>query len=166
MALREIRQMGDSVLTKECKPIKEMSSRLKTLIMDMIDTMYEAEGVGLAAPQVGILKRVVVVDIGDEDPKAPYILINPELLEADGEQTDYEGCLSLPGKFGKVTRPDHVKVRCQNLDMETVEYEAQGFLARAFCHEIDHLGGHMFVEKVEGDLVDAADFQNEDDEEE
>ena len=114
----------------------------------MLDTMYEAMGVGLAAPQVGILKRIVVIDVGD----GPIILINPEIIEKSGEQTGDEGCLSVPGMSGQVTRPDHVKVKALNEDMEEVVYEGEGLLARAFCHELDHLDGHMYTELVEGEL--------------
>ena len=151
MAIRKIREVGDDVLTKKCKEVKEMTPRTHILIEDMLDTMYEAFGVGLAAPQVGILKRIAVVDIGD----GPYVLINPEIIETDGTQTGDEGCLSLPGKAGCVTRPNYVKVKCLNEDMEEVVYEGEELLARAFCHEIDHLDGHMYVEKVEGELHDA-----------
>ncbi len=151
MAIRNIRIMGDEVLTKECKPVKEMTPKLKTLIGDMFDTMYKANGVGLAAPQVGILKQVLVVDIS-QDCNEPIVLINPEIIEQSGEQTGEEGCLSLPGKSGQVTRPDHVIVRAFNENMEQVEIEATELLARAFCHEIDHLHGKMYVEKVEGEL--------------
>ena len=116
----------------------------------MLDTMYEAMGVGLAAPQVGILKRIVVIDVGE----GPIILINPEILETSGEQTGEEGCLSVPGKSGQVTRPDYVKVRALNEEMEETELEGTGLLARAFCHEIDHLDGKMYVDLVEGELHD------------
>lgn len=150
MAIRTIREMGDSVLEKRCKEVKEMTPRTAMLIEDMLDTMYEAFGVGLAAPQVGILKRIAVVDIGE----GPYVLINPEIVEVSGSQTGEEGCLSLPGKAGQVTRPNYVKVRCLNEEMEEVIYEGEELLARAFCHEIDHLDGHMYVEKVEGELHD------------
>lgn len=150
MAIRTIRVMGDSVLEKRCKEVKEMTPRTAMLIDDMLDTMYEEFGVGLAAPQVGVLKRIAVVDIGD----GPYVMINPEIIESAGSQTGDEGCLSLPGKAGQVTRPNYVKVRCLNEEMEEVIYEGEELLARAFCHEIDHLDGHMYVEKVEGELHD------------
>jgi peptide deformylase len=117
----------------------------------MFDTMYEANGVGLAAPQVGVLKRIVVVDVTGED---PIVLINPRILESSGEQTGGEGCLSVPGKSGTVTRPNYVKVLAYDRDMKPVELEGTELLARAFCHEIDHLDGHLYVEKVEGELVD------------
>ena len=127
-----------------------MTIRTKILIQDMLDTMYEALGVGLAAPQVGVLKRIVVIDVGE----GPIVLINPEILETSGEQTGEEGCLSVPGKSGQVTRPDYVKVRALNEDMEEIELEGTGLLARAFCHEIDHLDGKMYVDLVEGELHD------------
>lgn len=150
MAIRQVREMGDDILRKQSKPLTKMTLRTKILIKDMLDTMYEANGVGLAAPQVGILKQVVVVDVGE----GPYVLINPEIIEASGEQTGDEGCLSLPGKAGKVTRPNYVKVRCLNEDMEEVEYEGEELLARAFCHEIDHLKGILYADLVEGGLHD------------
>lgn len=150
MAIRKIRELGDEVLTKKCKEVTKMTLRTKVLINDMLDTMYEAMGVGLAAPQVGILKRIVVIDVGE----GPIILINPEILETSGEQTGEEGCLSVPGKSGLVTRPNHVKVKALNEDMEEIELEGEGLLARAFCHEIDHLDGKMYVRLVEGELHD------------
>lgn len=150
MATRKIREIGDEVLTKPCKEVTKMNLRTKILISDMLDTMYEAMGVGLAAPQVGILKRIVVIDVGE----GPIVLINPEIIETSGEQTGEEGCLSLPGKWGIVTRPNYVKVRALNEEMEEVELEGEGLLARAFCHEIDHLAGHMYVERVEDGLHD------------
>ena len=150
MALRQIRIQGDAVLEKKCREITEMTPRIKELIGDMLDTMYEAMGVGLAAPQVGILKRIVVIDIGE----GPIVLINPVILETSGEQTGEEGCLSLPGKAGIVTRPNYAKVKALNEDMEEVILEGEGLLARAFCHEIDHLDGHMYTELVEGQLHD------------
>ena len=148
MALSTIRLEGDPVLTKISRPVDKMTPRIQDLITDMLDTMYEAMGVGLAAPQVGILKRIVVIDVGD----GPIILINPEIIEKSGEQTGDEGCLSVPGMSGQVTRPDHVKVKALNEDMEEVVYEGEGLLARAFCHELDHLDGHMYTELVEGEL--------------
>ena len=148
MALRTIRVEGDPVLTKISRPVDKMTPRIQDLITDMLDTMYEAMGVGLAAPQVGILKRIVIIDVGD----GPIILINPEIIEKSGEQTGDEGCLSVPGMSGQVTRPDHVKVKALNEDMEEVVYEGEGLLARAFCHELDHLDGHMYTELVEGEL--------------
>ena len=148
MALRTIRKQGDPILTKKCRPIKEMTPKIRELIFDMMETMYDAYGVGLAAPQVGILKRLVVIDVGD----GPIVLINPEIIEADGEQTGDEGCLSVPGMAGQVTRPNYVKVRALDQNMEEVELEGTELLARAFCHELDHLDGKMYTELVEGDL--------------
>ena len=150
MATRKIREIGDEVLTKPCKEVTKITLRTKVLINDMLDTMYEALGVGLAAPQVGVLKRIVVIDVGE----GPIVLINPEIIETSGEQSGEEGCLSVPGKSGLVTRPDYVKVRALNEDMEEIELEGEGLLARAFCHEIDHLDGKMYVDLVEGELHD------------
>ena len=157
MAVREIRVQGDEVLGKVCKEVKEMTPRTKVLIEDMIETMYEAMGVGLAAPQVGVLKRIVVIDVGE----GPIVLINPEIIETSGEQTGGEGCLSVPGKAGQVTRPNYVKVKALNENMEEVIYEGEELLARAFCHEIDHLDGHLYVEKVEGEHYDTANGDGE-----
>lgn len=150
MAIRNIRIMGDSVLTKTCREITEVTPRISVLINDMFDTMYESMGVGLAANQVGILRRVVVIDCGDD----PHVLINPVILETSGEQTGEEGCLSLPGQMGIVTRPDYVKVKAFDEEMQEFILEGEGLLARAICHECEHLDGHMFVEKVEGELHD------------
>ena len=150
MATRKIREIGDEVLTKPCKEVTKITLRTKVLINDMLDTMYEALGVGLAAPQVGVLKRIVVIDVGE----GPIVLINPEIIETSGEQSGEEGCLSVPGKSGLVTRPDYVKVRALNEAMEEIELEGEGLLARAFCHEIDHLDGKMYVDLVEGELHD------------
>ncbi len=151
MAIRTIREMGDAVLEKPCKEVKEMTERTSQLIDDMIETLYDANGVGLAAPQVGILKRIVVIDTTGED---LLVLINPRIIESDGEQTGYEGCLSIPGKSGMVTRPNYVKVAALDRNMNPIELEGTELLARAFCHELDHLDGHLYVEKVQGHLVD------------
>lgn len=148
MALRTIRIQGDPVLEKKCREITEMTPKIKKLIDDMLETMYDAMGVGLAAPQVGILKRLVVIDIGE----GPIVMINPVIIETAGEQTGDEGCLSLPGKAGCVTRPNYVKARFLGEDMEEYEIEGEELLARAICHELDHLDGHMYTEKVEGPL--------------
>ncbi len=148
MAIRTIRIQGDEVLTKKSRPVKEMTPRLKELIVDMLDTMYEANGVGLAAPQVGILRRIVTIDVGE----GPIVLVNPEIIETEGEQTGDEGCLSVPGMSGQVTRPNYVKVKALDMDMNEVEYEGEELLARAFCHEIDHLDGKMYTDLVEGEL--------------
>lgn len=150
MAIRTIREMGDDVLTKVCKEVPKMTLRTRILIEDMLDTMYQAAGVGLAAPQVGILKRIVVIDVGE----GPIVMINPEILETSGEQTGEEGCLSVPGKAGVVTRPNYVKARALNENMEEYIIEGEELLARAICHELDHLDGHLYVEKVEGELYD------------
>lgn len=160
MAIRNIRKMGDRVLEKNCRPVEEMTPRLEELIRDMLDTMYDKMGVGLAAPQVGILKRIVVIDV--EDGHGPYVLINPQILETSGEQTGEEGCLSLPGKYGQVTRPNYVKAQAQGMDMKPFILEGEGLLARAICHECDHLDGKMFVSLVEGELRDAgSDYEEE-----
>ena len=148
MALRTIRVQGDSVLTKKSRTVDKMTPRIGELITDMLDTMYDAMGVGLAAPQVGILKRIVVIDVGE----GPIVPINPEILETSGEQTGDEGCLSVPGMAGQVTRPNYVKVKALDVNMEEQIYEGEGLLARAFCHEIDHLDGKMYTELVEGEL--------------
>ncbi|CUX39192.1 peptide deformylase [Clostridium sp. C105KSO13] len=158
MAIREVREIGDEILTKKSKEVTKMTLRTKILINDMLDTLYEKRGVGLAAPQVGVLKRIVVIDVGE----GPIVLVNPEILETSGEQTGEEGCLSVPGKWGIVTRPNYVKVRAMNEDMEEFEIEGEGLLARAFCHETDHLNGEMYVDRVEDGLHDV---QYEEDEE-
>ncbi len=160
MAIRRIRIQGDSVLTKTAKEIPEVTGRIRTLAEDMLETMYDAEGVGLAAPQVGILKRIVVIDVSEER-NQPVVLINPVIVEAQGEQTGYEGCLSVPGKSGLVTRPMHVRVKARNLDFEEVELEADEFFARAVCHELDHLDGCLYVSKVEGELIDPTTLEEE-----
>lgn len=162
MALRKVRVMGDEVLRKKCKEIKEVNDRIRVLIDDMFDTMYEENGVGLAAPQVGILKRIVVIDVGEE----PLVFINPVILETSGEQTGDEGCLSLPGKSGVVTRPNYVKVRAFDEEMNEFELEGTELLARAICHECDHLDGILYVDKVEGELKSAQYEEYEDFEEE
>jgi len=149
MAIRNIREIGDEILNKTCLEVKEMTPRVQNLIEDMIDTMYEANGVGLAAPQVGILKRIVVIDVGE----GPIVMINPKILETSGEQTGPEGCLSVPGKSGTVTRPNYVKATALDAEMNAYEIEGTELLARAICHELDHLDGHLYVEKVEGELT-------------
>ncbi|MCR1843174.1 peptide deformylase [Murimonas intestini] len=157
MAIRKIRIMGDGVLTKKCKEVKEVTPRIRQLIDDMIETMYEEMGVGLAAPQVGVLKRIVVIDVGE----GPIIMINPEIIETSGEQCGSEGCLSLPGKMGQVTRPNYVKAKAYNEEMEEIIVEGEELLARAICHECEHLDGIMFVEHVEGELYDVAPAEEE-----
>lgn len=153
MAIRNIRVLGengDEVLRKTAKEITEITPRIEELIEDMFDTMYEAAGVGLAAPQVGIRKRLVVIDVDDN----PYVLINPVILETDGEQVGPEGCLSVPGKSGIVNRPNYAKVKAFNENMEEYIIEGTELLARCLCHEIDHLNGVMYVDKVEGELAE------------
>lgn len=150
MALRTIRTEGDPVLSKISRPVAEMTPKIRTLVEDMLDTMYDACGVGLAAPQVGILKRIVVIDVGE----GPLVLINPVITQTSGEQTGEEGCLSLPGKSGVVTRPNLVTVKAWNENMEEITVTGEGLLARAICHECDHLEGIMYVEHVEGEIHD------------
>ena len=150
MAIRQIRVLGDDVLRKKCKEVKEMTPRMHTLVEDMYDTMYEAMGVGLAAPQVGILKRIVVIDTGEEG--ECVTLVNPVITLKEGEQVGEEGCLSLPGKVAVVKRPDHVICEAFDEDMKEYEIEGEGLMARAICHELEHLDGHLYVEKVEGEL--------------
>ena len=160
MATRSIRELGDDVLRKETKTVKDVTHRTRTLIEDMFDTMYEANGVGLAAPQVGVLKKIFVVDVGDEEGNnVPFVFINPEIIEREGVQVGFEGCLSVPGKSGKVARAEKVKVKAFNEDMEEFELEAEGFLARAIQHEYDHLNGVVYVDKVEGRLYDNEELQ-------
>ena len=155
MAIRNIRIMGDRVLNKKSRPVEVMTPKLRVLIQDMFDTMYEATGVGLAAPQVGILKRIVVIDV-EEEGGEPYVFVNPEILETSGSQTGDEACLSVPGKTGTVTRPDHVKVKAFDENMEPFVLEADDLLARAICHECEHLDGILYVEHVEGELRDVS----------
>ena len=157
MALRTIRVQGDSVLTKKSRTVDKMTPRIGELITDMLDTMYDAMGVGLAAPQVGILKRIVVIDVGE----GPIVLINPEILETSGSQTGQEGCLSVPGKCGQVTRAEHVKAKALNENMEEYEIEADGLLARCILHECDHLDGKLYVDLVEGELQDTVGEEEE-----
>ena len=162
MAILNVRQLGDECLTKKCKPVRLITPRIEQLVDDMYETMYDAGGVGLAAPQVGILKRIVVIDTtpepeAGEEPKEEdmerFTMINPEIISSDGEQRGYEGCLSYVGMSGIVTRPSHVIARYTDLDGETYEVEAEGLLARAICHELDHLEGVMYTEHVEGKVI-------------
>ena len=152
MALREIRKDGDPVLHKECKPVKEMTPRIRQLIEDMFETMYEGGGCGLAAPQVGILKQIYVMDVEDGN---QYVVINPEIIEQSGSQTGDEGCLSVPGLVGTVTRPNKVTIRAFNENMEPYELSGEELLARCILHEYDHLHGHLYTELVEGELRQA-----------
>lgn len=149
MAIRGVVKLGDEGLRKVCKKQEKFDIRLLVLLKDMADTMYKAEGVGLAAPQVGILRRVVVIDVGD----GLVELINPEILESSGSQTGREGCLSIPGRQGIVTRPDYVKVKAQNRKGEDIIVEGEGFFARAICHELDHLEGRMYIDVMDRELT-------------
>ncbi|MBQ9983126.1 MAG: peptide deformylase [Lachnospiraceae bacterium] len=162
MALRQVRVDGDDILRKKCKEVKEVTERTRILIDDMFETMYETNGVGLAAPQVGILKRIVVIDV---DYETPLVLINPVIIEKSGEQTGDEGCLSIPGKVATVTRPFHVVCRCFNENMEEIEIEGEGLLARAICHELDHLEGILYKDVADGPLRDVQYDEDEEDEE-
>lgn len=150
MALRNIRVNEDPILRKTCREITEMTPHLKELAEDMLETMYHADGVGLAAPQVGILKRMVVIDVGE----GPVIMVNPVILESSGSQTGQEGCLSVPGKAGIVTRPNYVKVKAYDLEMKEYVIEGEELLARAICHELAHLDGDLFIDHLEGELMD------------
>ena len=157
MALRNILKQGDETLTKRCRPVTDFNERLHTLLDDMAETMTSANGVGLAAPQVGILRRAVVVletNVPEREPERIIELVNPEILESSGEQEGPEGCLSVPGDYGMVKRPDYVKVKAQDRDGNWFEAEGVGLTARAFCHELDHLDGHMFTELCDHILSD------------
>ena len=148
MALRTIRVEGDDILRKTCREVTEITPRIKELISDMLETMYDANGVGLAAPQVGVLKRIVVIDVGE----GAYAMINPKIVASSGEQTGDEGCLSVPGMAGQVTRPNYVKAEYYDENGDAYEIEAEGLFARAICHELDHLDGTLYIDKVEGSL--------------
>ncbi len=162
MAIRNIREDGDEVLRKVCKPVEVMTERLSTLIDDMFETMYEANGVGLAAPQVGVLRRIVVIDVMDDN---PLVLVNPEIIEKDGEQIGPEGCLSLPGLQGDVARPEHVVCKALDRDMKEITVEGEGLLARAICHELDHLDGILYKDLAIGGLYKVEPIDPEDEEE-
>ncbi|MGB9840199.1 peptide deformylase [Thermovenabulum sp.] len=144
MAYREIRKLGDDILRKKAREVTIFDNRLKMLIEDMAETMKKASGIGLAAPQVGILKRVIIVDIGE----GLNVFINPEIIEMDGEIIDVEGCLSIPGVYGEVARPQRLKVKAKDEKGLDFELEAEGLFARAICHEIDHLNGVLFIDKA------------------
>lgn len=160
MALRNIREIGDEILYKKSKEVKEITEKTKELIEDMLETMYAADGVGLAAPQVGILKRIAVIDVTAEQ-DSPIILVNPVITHTEGEQRGSEGCLSVPGKAGIVTRPNVVRVKAFDEDMNEFEIEGKELLARALIHEIEHLDGQLYVDKVEGELVDVTEAEEE-----
>lgn len=153
MALREIRTIGDPILEKRSKEVTAITDRTRELIEDMIETLYDQNGVGLSAVQVGVLKRIVIVDVSEEGDE-PVVMINPVIRETDGEQDGYEGCLSVPGKTGKVKRPDHVIVDFLDEDMQPQSMEGEGVFARCVCHECDHLDGKLYTELVEGPLQD------------
>lgn len=166
MAIRNIREDGDEVLRKKCKPVTKMTERLSALIDDMFETMYEANGVGLAAPQVGVLRRIVVIDTMEDN---PLVLVNPEIIEEDGEQTGPEGCLSLPGLQGDVTRPQHVVCKALDRNMNEITVEGEDLLARAICHELDHLDGILYKDlAIDGlykvEPIDPDEIPDEDDE--
>ncbi|HHU63865.1 MAG TPA: peptide deformylase [Clostridiales bacterium] len=144
MAIREIRVVGDEILRKKARRVDKIDDRIKTILDDMIETMHKSEGVGLAAPQVGILRKLVVIDLGD----GVIELINPEIVEQEGEAIDQEGCLSVPGVTGKVLRPARVKVKAVDRNNKPLEIEGTDLLARALCHEIDHLHGILFIDKI------------------
>lgn len=144
MAIRNIRIYGDEILRKKCRPVENINKRITVLLNDMLETMYKADGVGLAGPQVGVLKRVVVIDVG----KGPIFLVNPEIIESEGSQTGIEGCLSIPGRDGTVERPMKVKVKALNEKGENVTIEGTELLAVTLCHEIDHLDGTLFIDKI------------------
>lgn len=153
MAIRKIVTLGDDALRKHCKPQEKFDKRLATLLKDMADTMYKAEGVGLAAPQVGILRRIAVVDV-TEDHSGLLEMVNPEIIEREGKQTGREGCLSVPGRQGVVTRPMKIKVRFQDKNGDSYELETEGFEARAICHELDHLDGTLYIDVMDRELTE------------
>ena len=164
MALREIRLEGDPILYKQARPVEKMTDRMKTLVDDMLDTMYDGEGIGLAAPQVGILRRIFVIDTSEEDEeKDPLVFINPEVLETRGEQKGSEGCLSVPGKIANVIRPSFVRIKACDKDMREFILEAEEVLARVILHEYDHLDGHLYPEKAEGPLMDIEEIDEDQD---
>ena len=153
MAIRKIVTLGDDALRKHCKPQEKFDKRLATLLKDMADTMYKAEGVGLAAPQVGILRRIAVVDV-TEDHSGLLEMVNPEIIEREGKQTGREGCLSVPGRQGVVTRPMKIKARFQDKNGDSYELETEGFEARAICHELDHLDGTLYIDVMDRELTE------------
>ena len=163
MAIRQVRTIGDDILRKECKPVKEITPRIAELIEDMFETMYEANGVGLAAPQVGILRRVVVLLDVNKEPEEMVELVNPEVIEQKGSERVVEGCLSVPGVYGYVTRPTWAKIRAQDRNGNWFEREGEGIVAQCFCHETEHLDGHLFTEKVE-EYIDPEAMQGGDEE--
>lgn len=161
MALRQIRIMGDPILEKRSKEVNMITDRTRELIEDMKETLYDQNGVGLAAVQVGVLKRIILVDVSDEEDAEPIVMINPVIKETEGEQEGYEGCLSVPGKTGMVKRPQRVVVEFQNENLESVTMEGEGIFARCVCHECDHLDGEMYVHRVIGVLKDVDSVEEE-----
>lgn len=159
MAIRKIRVMGDEVLRKKAREVTEMTPRIQELLADMFETMYNEMGVGLAAPQVGVLKRIAVINVDG----TPYVFINPEIIEQSGSQCGSEGCLSLPGKAGEVERPNYVKAKALDANMQEFVLEGTGLLARAMCHEFEHLDGKLYVDLVQGDLYDVTPEEDEED---
>ena len=162
MALRNIVEKGDKILEKHCRPVTEFNEKLHTLLDDMAETLQKANGVGLAAPQVGVLRQIAVIDCAEEEDGEGevFVLVNPVILEKKGECTGDEGCLSLPGKAAQVTRPEWIRFKAFDENMEPYEAEAKGLLARALCHEIDHLAGHMYTDFAEGPVHDV-DYEEE-----
>jgi len=158
MALRNIFTEGDDILRKKSRKVEKINEKVIEILDDMIDTMRKAGGVGLAAPQVGVLKRIMIIET---EPDNPIVFINPVITEAEGEQTGYEGCLSIPGKTGVVTRPNHVKVEAYDENMERFTLEGEELLARAICHECDHLEGRLYIDLVEGELQDTEELLKE-----
>ena len=157
MAIRNVRREGDPILRKISKEVKEITPKIRVLIDDMLETMYEKNGVGLAAPQVGVLNRIVVIDVGD----GPVVMINPRIVREEGSQTGDEGCLSVPGKAGQVTRPNEVTVRYMDENEEYYELDGTELLARAICHECEHLDGKLYLDLVEGELRDVTEEEDE-----
>lgn len=162
MAIRKIVEIGDEKLRKVCRPVEKFDKRLQTLLDDMADTMYKANGVGLAGPQVGILRRVAVIDVGD----GLFKMVNPVIVEREGEQSGPEGCLSVPGRSGIVTRPNIVTVKYQDENGEPVTLRADEFFARAVCHELDHLDGVLYIDKMDREIFDDEEYEDEDEYEE
>ncbi len=161
MALRNIVKDGDPILTKVCRPVEKFDHKLEVLLDDMYETMQDADGVGIAGPQVGMMRRLCVIDVGE----GRIDLVNPEIIETSGTQDGVEGCLSFPGEYGMVERPNHVKVRAQNKNGEWFEVEGEELLARALCHEIDHLDGICFVKRASR-MVDPEELRSADESEE
>ena len=160
MALREVRTIGDPILEKRSKEVTQITERTRELIDDMFETLYDQNGVGLSAVQVGVLKRIVAIDIS-EDGNEPIVMINPVIRESDGEQEGYEGCLSVPGKTGKVVRPDHVIVDFLDEELQPQSMEGDEVFARCICHECDHLEGKLYVNLVDGPLQDVDSVEEE-----